>query len=208
MAQGDAPPARPAEAFALTVPGLQGRPYLLFLGRLHPKKGCDLLLRAFAAQAEKLPDHHLVLAGPDPDRLGPALRALAAVLGIADRVHWPGMLHGAAKWGAVHGCDAFVLPSHGENFGVAVAEALSCGRPVILTRKVNIAAEVAAAGAGLLCPDTEAGVADAIARFAALAPGEKAAMGTRARACFLDRFLATRVADRTLAILHDPEPFL
>ena len=207
---GDVPSAGPAEAmaFAATVPGLRGRPYLLFLGRLHPKKGCDLLLRAFAGQAENLPDHQLVLAGPDPDRLGPALQALAAALGIADRVHWPGMLRGAAKWGAVHGCDAFVLPSHGENFGVAVAEALSCGRPVLLTHKVNIAPEVAAAGAGLVCPDTEVGVADALARFATLPHDEKAAMGPRARACFLDHFLATTVADRTLAILHDPEPFL
>ena len=85
---------------------------------------------------------------------------------------------------------------------------LSCGRPVLLTHKVNIAAEVAVAGAGLVCSDTEAGVADALARFATLPRGERAAMGTRARACFLDRFLATTVADRTLAILHDPEPFL
>ena len=207
---GAAPPAGPEQAAALAaaVPDLAGRPFLLFLGRLHSKKGCDLLLHAMAAQAARLPGHQLVLAGPDAGGYAAELRALATRLGIADRVHWPGMLRGSAKWGALHGCEAFALPSHGENFGVAVAEALSCGVPVLLSHKVNISAEVLADGAGLVGPDTEAGTADTLARFAALGPDRRAAMGRRARTCFLNRFQAARVADRTLAILQDPEPFL
>ena len=73
------------------------------------------------------------MAGPDPVAFRADLQALAEQLGMAERVHWPGMLRGEAKWGALHGCEAFVLPSHGENFGIAVVEALSLGRRVVTT---------------------------------------------------------------------------
>ncbi|MDX7952656.1 glycosyltransferase [Lichenihabitans sp. Uapishka_5] len=207
---GEAPQRTPAHdaAFAAAVPGLGRNPYWLFLGRLHPKKGCDLLLEAFAADHGPLAGRHLVLAGPDAEGAGVRLQAEAARLGIADRLHWPGMLRGGAKWGALYGCDAFVLPSHGENFGVAVAEALSCGKPVLLSEKVNIAPTVLAAGAGLVAPDSVAGVGRLLAGFAGLSALERAAMGARARVCFLQNFLAERVQARTLAILNDPEPFL
>ena len=79
------------------------RPYLLFLGRLHPKKGCDLLIRAYAAVA---PDIDLVIAGPDQVGWMDELKNLAHRLGVGGRIHWPGLLTGPAKWGALRGAEA------------------------------------------------------------------------------------------------------
>ena len=108
-------------AFRQTVPAL-ARPFLLYLSRLHPKKGCDLLLTAFAEIAATHADLDLVMAGPATDEYLAQLKQQAAALGISGRVHWPGMLQGAAKWGAYRAAEAFVLPSHQENFGIVVAE--------------------------------------------------------------------------------------
>jgi glycosyltransferase involved in cell wall biosynthesis len=67
------------------------------------------------------------------------------------------MLKGDVKWGAFYASEAFALPSHQENFGIAVAEALACGKPALLADKVNIAPQIAADGAGLMQPDTQEG---------------------------------------------------
>ena len=76
-----------------------------------------------------------------------------------------GMLSGAAKWGALYGCEAFVLPSHQENFGIAVVEALACGRPVLISDQVNIWREIVEDGAGIAEADTEEGVEKLLRRF-------------------------------------------
>ena len=201
---GDVPAPTDAQrvAFKTSLPALGSRPYILFLGRLHPKKGCDLLLRAYAdvLKATAAPD--IVLAGPDPVGWQMTLRALASDLGIADRVHWPGMLGGDAKWGALHGCAGFILPSHSENFGVAVAEALACGKPVLLTDKVNIAPDILACAAGVVEADTLSGVRRLLTRFLATDEAARRSLGERARSCFLDKFHIDRVAEKTLAILE------
>src|SRR6185312_6352763 len=141
-------------AFLKLCPDRGDGRFLLFLGRIHPKKGCDLLIEAFARVQALDPELHLVIAGPDPAGMQPKLAALAAQSGIAHRVHWTGMLTGGIKQAAFNATDAFILPSHQENFGIAVAEALAAGRPVLLSDKVNIACDVAADGAGFVGPDT------------------------------------------------------
>jgi glycosyltransferase involved in cell wall biosynthesis len=98
------------------------------------------------------------------------------------------MLQGDAKWGAFHAAEAFVLPSHQENFGIAVAEALACSKPVLLSDKVNIAAEIAADGAGLMEPDTQAGALRLLERWIAMPMAERRAMAARARECFQQRY--------------------
>lgn len=179
------------EAFAARAPGLDA-PYLLCLGRIHPKKGVDLLIEGFATLGR--PDLHLVIAGPDPAGWGMALRAQAARLGVAGRVHWPGMLEGGAKAAAFRGAEAFVLPSHQENFGIAVAEALSVGTPVLISDKVNIWRETGAAG--LVGPDTAQGTAATLARFAALSPVARQALRAAARPVYAARFsVAAAAAD-------------
>jgi hypothetical protein len=75
------------------------------------------------------------------------------------------MLSGAAKWGALYGCEAFVLPSHQENFGIAVVEALACGKPVLISDQVNIWREIVEDGAGLVEGDAEEGVEKLLRKF-------------------------------------------
>jgi glycosyltransferase involved in cell wall biosynthesis len=189
-------------AFAAAVPAVAGRPFFLFLSRIHPKKGCDLLVRAFA-EACRDTDHLLVMAGPDQVGIRPGLEALAAELGVADRVLWPGLLQGDAKWGAYLGCEAFVLPSHQENFGLVVAEAMAVGRPVLISDKVNIHREVAESGGGLVEADTQEGTTALLTRFLALGPAERAALSTRAQSGFEERFEATRSAEDFLAAVEE-----
>jgi len=155
-------------AFRSAAPGTLGRRYLLFLSRIHPKKGCDLLIEAFARVASGHPDLDLVIAGPDQIGIKPRLQKLAADLGVSDRIHWPGMLQGDAKWGAFRSAEAFILPSHQENFGIVVAEAMACGTPALISNKVNIWREVEAAGAGFVEEDTSQGAEALMRRFLAL----------------------------------------
>jgi glycosyltransferase involved in cell wall biosynthesis len=172
----DANTSRPAQRF------------LLYLGRIDPKKGCDLLVQAFAAIAGQHPELHLIMAGPDQKGWRKELQATAIAAGVDDRIHWPGMLRGDAKWGAFAACDAFILPSHQENFGIAVAEALSCGRPVLISDQVNIAPEIAADGCGIVEPDTLHGTIRLLTRWLALTPAQREEMAAKARSTFSKRY--------------------
>ena len=173
------PPApTPAQtaAFQAACPEVADRPYLLFLSRIHPKKGCDLMIDAFATVAPQVPDLQLVVAGPDQIGWVATLKAQAETLGLGERIHFPGALFGDAKWGAIRGADAFVLPSHQENFGIVVAEAMACSVPVLTTRKVNIWREVEDSGGGMIVEDTQAGITELLRRWVGLSPVEKMVM--------------------------------
>jgi glycosyltransferase involved in cell wall biosynthesis len=197
---GDA--GRQIEIFRQAVPALDGRPYLLFLGRIHVKKGCDLLIEAFAGVARRHPDIDLVIAGPDESGWRTALAASARRLGVEARLHWPGMLSGEAKWGALRGAQAFVLPSHQENFGIAVAEALACGTPVLISNKVNIWREIEAAGGGLVGEDSAEGMTRLLDAFLAMPSDERQALGRAARQCFVDNFDASRFAGEIVEVVR------
>jgi glycosyltransferase involved in cell wall biosynthesis len=151
------------QAFFERVPNLQGKRFMLYLGRIHRKKGCDLLINAFAKYASLDPQLHLLMAGPDQQGWSAELQKIVARDRLTDRVHWPGMIKGDAKWGAFYACEVFILPSHQENFGIAVAEALACGKAVLLADKVNIAPQIARDGCGLMERDDQAGT-DALVR--------------------------------------------
>ena len=176
------------EAFYAKCPQVRGKRFLLFLGRIHRKKGCDLLIDAFGKIAHEDPDLELVMAGPDQQQWSANLKDMASKAGVGDRVHWPGMLIGDAKWGAFYASEAFILPSHQENFGIAVAEALGCGRSVLLADKVNIAEDIAEDGAGMMELDTAQGTLNLFKRWIAMSPAERATMGDRALVCFHRRY--------------------
>jgi glycosyltransferase involved in cell wall biosynthesis len=187
-------PDQQIKAFYRKYPELRDRSFLLFLGRLHEKKGCDLLIRAFARTADIDPGVDLVIAGPDHEGLKAKLQRLAEKLGIASRVHWPGMIAGDIKWGAIRASDAFVLPSHQENFGVAVIEALAVGRPVLISNQVNIWPDIKADGAGLIEEDTVDGTEQLLRGWFNLPKQERDAMAARARASFVNRYTVNRTA--------------
>ena len=195
-------PDRQRAAFYALCPELKGRRFLLFLSRIHEKKGCDLLVHAFCRIAEAHPDVDLVLAGPDPDGLRPSLEAMAREKGFAARVHWTGMVQGDAKWGAFRAAEAFVLPSHQENFGIAIAEAIACGLPVLISNKINIWHYVTEDGTGLVEDDTEAGTLRLLEGWFALSPAERAAMTARTAASFEKRFSMRNCAASIRALVE------
>lgn len=161
-------PAAPAfrkemdQAFRAAVPDLpRERPYFLYLGRLHPKKGVDWLVDAYAqvlaAASAAVNVPALVIAGPESDSaFGGALRQKVQQTGLEARVHFTGMLEGDGKWGALYGCEAGVMCSHQENFGISLVETLSCDRPVLVTSKVNIWREIEEDGGGFIAEHSRA----------------------------------------------------
>jgi glycosyltransferase involved in cell wall biosynthesis len=185
--------------FLDAYPALRGRRLLLFLGRIHEKKGCDLLLRAWRP-ADPGARLHLVMAGPDDAAYAQEMKALGNDLGLD--ITWTGMLSGDLKWGALHAAEVFVLPSHQENFGVAVVEALGCQRPVLISDKVNICEQIRAEGAGLVEPDNLAGTTRLIERWLALSEDQTRAMGEAADRCFKTHYQVEAVARKLIAYLE------
>ena len=197
---GDADAAVQREAFLQQFPQLHGKRVLLFLGRVHPKKACDLVVSAYAALAHTDPQLQLVVAGPDPDGLEPQLRALATGL-ASDRITFTGLLNEQMKWGALRAAEVLLLPSHQENFGIAVVEALACAVPVLISDKVNIWREIAADGAGLVAPDTLAGTTQTLTHWLALTAAQRAAMAQQAQQCFVQRFHMDAAAAKLQQVL-------
>lgn len=204
VAYGTRPPPQDKAAYRARFHdahiGLSGCHLLLFLGRLHEKKGCDLLLQAFAAIARDHPKARLLIAGSGEMEV--PLRALADRLGIAHLVVWLGMVQGDAKWAAFHAADVFVLPSHQENFGIAVAEALGCGLPVLISDRVNICHEVEASGAGFVAPDTLEGTKNNLVRWLSMPLALRAGMSHAARLSFAARFSVEAMGKSLLDVLQ------
>jgi len=173
-----------AEAFLNAHPEIRHKRCLLFLGRIHPKKGCDLLIKAFAKIATQQPDLQLIMAGPDSIGWQDTLMSLANTLGVSDRILWTGLLQGNTKWAALRASEAIILPSHQENFGLVLAESLACGRPALLSNQVNIWREISAQSAGLVEVDSVDGTERLLRRWLSLDISERAAMNVRARHCY------------------------
>lgn len=169
-------------------PELAGKRLLVFMSRIHPKKGCDLLIRAFARVLGGDPNWRLVMAGPDQIGWQKRLTDLSRTLGVVDRVSWTGMLAGDLKWGLLHLAEVLALPSHSENFGIVVAEALACGVPVLISDRVNIWREIVEDKAGIAATDTAQGTEDLLRTWINLDAKDRKEMGERARQCFCRRF--------------------
>lgn len=194
------------EALFSRYPEMRYRPFWLFLGRITPKKGVDLLINAYAAMAtthQTLP--RLVIAGPckEPDYLE-EVQARAAEVCPEGSVIWPGMLTGEVKWGALRAAEVFVLPSHQENFGIAVVEALACGTPVLVSEQVNIWREIVGDGAGLAGADDADGVLGLLTRWWKRDAAERRTMCAATTACFANRYEIGAVARGLVETLEKP----
>jgi glycosyltransferase involved in cell wall biosynthesis len=183
------------EEFFRLQPKLRERRYLLFLGRLHEKKGCDLLVDAFAQVADQDQDLDLVIAGPDQADMQLRIKHLAGRMGVLSRVHFPGMIRGAAKWGALQAAEALALPSHQENFGIAVVEALAVGKPVLISNQVNIWPDIKQDHVGLVEEDTSDGTRRLLRRWVEMSAIERARLTSGARASFQRRYAMNRAAE-------------
>ncbi|GAC16448.1 glycosyltransferase [Aliiglaciecola lipolytica] len=187
--------ANAKHAFFAKFPNLQDKLFLLFLSRIHEKKGIDLLIEAMGEFNDKYPDMQLAIAGPDHNKLQPKLQERAKALNIEDRISWLGMLDAEIKWGAFYACDAFVLPSHQENFGIVVSEALSTGTPVLITKKVNIWTEVVDANAGFAEADSVTGVKSVLNSWLSLDPEGCLQMKQNALDCYKRNFSMEAAVD-------------
>lgn len=155
-------PLPPRGSFYAARPQLQGRPFILFLSRVHYKKGLDILADAFAVAARHSAELQLVVAGPDGGAKAP-FEARIAALGLTDRVHVVGPLYGEEKLAAFVDAGCFCLPSHQEGFSMAITEALACGVPAVISEGCHFP-EVADAGAGEVLPLDPRQFGEALAR--------------------------------------------
>ena len=195
------------EDFLGSFPRLRGNRFLLFLGRLHEKKGSELLIQAFAGLRNSSAGNwplQLVLAGPCADNEYLLyLRQLAATATKDDgSIIFTGMLSGTRKWGAFRAAEAFILPSHQENFGIAVVEALACGTPVLISNKVNIWREIEADRVGYVENDDLAGTTALLKRWLSTPQEVRAGMKQSAPDCFARRFEIERATDSLLKVLE------
>jgi len=179
------------------TPALGERDYVLFLGRLHYKKGLDLLADAFGAIAPEFRGVDLVIAGPDEGQRAPFLKRVES-LGLIERVHLPGPVYGEAKDALLRHARAFCLPSRQEGFSVAILEALASRTPVVITEACHFP-EVAESGAGVVCPLDAEAIAAGLKRVLS----DKAAaarMGEAGRRLVEERYTWDRVAEQTLTV--------
>jgi len=196
-------PTLQREEFFKKYPILRNKRLFLYLSRIHPKKGCDLLIQAFAKVANRDKSLHLVMAGPDQTGWQKDLVELSRNLGIENRITWTGMISGDMKWGAYNAAEAFILPSHQENFGIVVAEALACGIPALISNKVNIWREIEADGAGIIADDTLDGTITLYEKWLGMDTAAQGLMRQKTITCFESRFEISKAAKNLMNVVTE-----
>jgi len=180
-------------AFNEKCPQIANKPYFLFISRVHPKKGVDILINAYLhlKKSNNLPA--LVIAGPGLDtQYGQEMLQLA---GNDNDIFFPGMISGDSKWGAFYGSEAFVLPSHQENFGIAVVEAMACSKPVIISNQINIWREINDGHGGIIVNDNEKDVLEGLQKWIALTINQKEDLGNNTFNTFTKYFHIDQAAN-------------
>jgi glycosyltransferase involved in cell wall biosynthesis len=189
------------QALLQRFPELRGKRLVLFLGRIIPGKGLDILTRAFAQLCRQRTDVHLVIAGPDNEGHGRLVRRWLQAEGTADRATFTGLLLGAEKEAAFGLATIFVLPSYSENFAIAAVEAMAHGLAVIITNRVKIWRDVAAARAATVINCNAEELAGAIARLLEDHQARRE-MGERARQLAAALFSSSIAAEQVLDLYH------
>jgi poly(glycerol-phosphate) alpha-glucosyltransferase len=173
--------------------GEEGSNVLLFLGRIHPKKGLHHLIEAWGAVAPE--NWHLAIVGWDDGGHEAQLKQLVRDYGLRDTVRFMGPMYGSKKEEAFSHADAFALPSHSEGLPMAVLEAWSYRLPVLMTPECNIPEGFEAGAALRVGPDISS-IAQGLRRLAATSREERAAMGEQGRALVENQFTWPRVAQQ------------
>lgn len=176
---------------------------LLFLSRIHPKKGIDLLLRAFAAARSDdalLRDYVLQVAGDGEPSYVASLRTLSRSLGLEDAVVWLGSVYGDTKWSLLREADLLVLPTYSENFGIVVAEALASATPVLTTTGTPWIFVNDAPRCGWCTDATVDALRTALLSFSHADTRELQRMGQRGRSHVASRFSSSVIARQFLEL--------
>lgn len=184
----------PALAFKSLGCLADDKPNILFLSRLHIKKGPELLIDALSLLRKRGQSVNLILAGPGEASYVATLRARVNQLNLQDDVHFPGMISGDVKLSLYQAADVFVLPSSQENFGLVLPEAMACATPVVTTRGVDIWRELETGGAVIVDQSAEA-VADAVDRLLS-DDSRRSELGEKGRAFVFDWLNPENVAAR------------
>jgi len=178
---------------------LQGKKVILFLGRVHLKKGFDLLASAFKKIAGKRNDTYLVIAGPDQEGYADKVKEMFAKFNLSEKVIFTGMLLESDKLSAFYDSDVFVLPSRGENFGFAVLEAMACKLPVVITDRVGLYPDVEEHKAGVVTKCDPEQIATAILKLLDNETLNKS-MGENGRRLAKDKFAWDKVVDKMIKV--------
>ncbi len=180
----------------------QRKRIILFLGRIDWKKGFDTLIPSFAALLERIPEAFLVIAGEGGKGYTEEVKAMVSREGVGDKVLFTGLLTGQNKAAALAEADVFTLPSYAENFGMAVAEAMYAGLPVVITEGVGIASDIRKAGAGIVIRKDEQALTDALMQILAN-DAERKIMGERGRALVKEKFVMPKITNQWLTAYNN-----
>ena len=185
------------DPFLNHFPAMRGKRIILFMGRIHFKKGLDILVKSWASLAKQWPDAHLVLAGPDFENTRASVEALAVEHGIREKILFTGMLRNELKWSALAASQCFVLPSYSEGLSVSVLEAMGVGLPVIVTEQCNLP-EVETSGTGWLIKSEIPSLTSSLSSFLNNSSRVNMEIGHRGRQLVKDRYNWTSVTERMI----------
>lgn len=189
------------EIMTQSFPKLFGKKWLLFLSRIHPKKGLENLLQVWQKLAIKFPDWHLVIAGPDLIGYRAKLELLTTELALEQQVTFTGMLIGERKESALENADLFVLPTHSENFGIAVAEALAHAVPVVTTKGAPWQ-DLSTYECGWWIENKQQVLLSALAEGMQMSSQERKVMGLRGRNLVETKYSWDSVAQKMSSVYH------
>jgi glycosyltransferase involved in cell wall biosynthesis len=190
-------PLPAAGMFTLRHPRLKGRQFILFMARLHEKKGLDYLAKSFALLARSRPSVDLVIVGPDEGARAGFEQAIASA-GLTDRVHIIGALYGVDRIAALVDAACFCLPSRQEGFSIAILEALACGTPTIISEACFFP-DVGHMGAGEIVPLEPPLIAAALARVLS-DPDRARQMSDAGRRLVRSTYTWPMVAERSIQV--------
>ncbi len=185
--------------FYRKYPYLKKKKFLLYLGRFHEKKGCDILIKSIAFLKKKEIELNILLAGPDSkEKLH--YKKISKKLDLNKNIFWSDAIYGDMKFGAILASEGMVLPSHGENFGVALVESLSMSKPVITTFKVNIFKQIIKHNAGIISNDNFKDFSKALIHFNSFTKIKKKVLSKNAFNCFNKNFNLNVKDEKTLKL--------
>jgi len=182
-------------------PELVGKKVLLFLGRIHQKKGLDILAKAFGQIARNRKDLHLLIIGPDNDNYRSQVERLLESEGVLDRTTFTGMLTEREKLAGLSRADICPIPSYSDVRTIVALEAMACRLPVVITRQCHFP-EVAEARAGIVIEPNADQLADAINRLLDN-PGLCKEMGENGRRLIMEKFTWDKIADQMIQLYEN-----